>query len=101
MSVARLIRRKGSLNLRSRTSWSNPNAEEPREMIQKIALLIGGLGAAAVLAFALGLVNFAFADPTSNAVPEAQAAPADVAAAPAADSQNAQAQTNTQTKTVY
>jgi hypothetical protein len=32
-------------------------------MIQRLALLIGGVGAAAVLAFALGLTNFVFAGP--------------------------------------
>jgi len=35
-------------------------------MIQRIALLAGGLGAAAVLAFALGLTNFVFAGPTAT-----------------------------------
>lgn len=32
-------------------------------MIQRLALLVGGIGAAAVLAFALGLTNFVFAGP--------------------------------------
>ena len=32
-------------------------------MIQRLALLIGGVGAAAVLAFALGLTNFVFTGP--------------------------------------
>jgi hypothetical protein len=35
-------------------------------MIQRFALLIGGLGAAAVLAFALGLTNFVFAGPSAS-----------------------------------
>ena len=35
-------------------------------MIQRIALLAGALGAAAVLAFALGLTNFVFAGPTAT-----------------------------------
>jgi len=48
-------------------------------MVQKIALLAGGLGAAAVLAFALGLTNFVFAGPgatkqTADTQPAAQAA---------------------------
>jgi hypothetical protein len=55
-------------------------------MIQKIALLAGGLGAAAVLAFALGLTNFVFAGPdaaktTADSQPVAQAADVGVAAA--------------------
>lgn len=54
-------------------------------MIQRIALLAGGLGAAAVLAFALGLTNFVFAGPTSlkqtaDTQPVAQAADSNVAA---------------------
>ena len=53
-------------------------------MIQRIALLIGGLGAAAVLAVALGAVNFVFADPNAikqTAATQPAAAAADVSAA--------------------
>jgi len=54
-------------------------------MIQRIALLAGGLGAAAVLAFALGLTNFVFAGPgatkqTADTQPAAQAADSGVSA---------------------
>lgn len=52
-------------------------------MIQRLALLAGGIGAAAVLAFALGLTNFVFAGPgaaanTADSQPVANSA--DVAA---------------------
>ena len=76
-------------------------------MIQRIALLIGGLGAALVLAFALGLVNFAVAWPwntanTANVTTAADSqavAQADNGAANAA--QNAQPQTKTVVSKVY
>jgi hypothetical protein len=73
-------------------------------MIQKIALLIGGLGAAAVLAFALGLGSFVFAHPaatppTDTAVPLAVAkdtsATTRTSAAAGNESQGAQSQTRT------
>ncbi len=56
-------------------------------MIQRIALLAGGLGAAAVLAVALGLTNFVFAGPaatkqTADSQPAAVQADNSVAAAP-------------------
>ena len=56
-------------------------------MIQRIALLAGGLGAAAVLAVALGLTNFVFAGPgatkqTADSQPAASQADNSVAAAP-------------------
>jgi len=80
-------------------------------MIQRIALLIGGLGAAGVLAVALGFGNFIFAAPATNlaAVDNQPVAAADtnVAAAPNngtrnnAGDQNVQPQTKTKTKTVY
>lgn len=72
-------------------------------MIQRIALLAGGLGAAAVLAFALGLTNFVFAGPgatkqTADTQPVAQAADSNVAAT--ADHSNGAAGQGAQTKKV-
>ena len=52
-------------------------------MIQRLALLVGGVGAAAVLAFALGLTNFVFAGPgaaVNTADSQPVATSADVAA---------------------
>lgn len=76
-------------------------------MIQRIALLIGGLGAAGVLAVALGFGNFIFAAPATNlAAADNQpvaAADTNVAAAPNngtgnnAGDQNVQPQTKTKT----
>jgi hypothetical protein len=83
-------------------------------MIQRIALLIGGLGAAAVLAVALGMVNFAVAWPwnaanTANMANDANVA--SVANQPAAQAgndagagagnQNAQPQNKTVVDKVY
>jgi hypothetical protein len=55
-------------------------------MIQRVALLAGGLAAAAVLAVALGLTNFVFAGPnatsqTPDSQPTAQAANTSIAVA--------------------
>ena len=79
-------------------------------MVQKIALLAGGFGAAAVLALALGLVNFAFVWPsTANTADTANTAtvasvsdnqPAAQAGDGAGTSQSSQS-VKPQTKTVY
>jgi cytoskeletal protein RodZ len=77
-------------------------------MVQRIALLIGGLGAAAVLAFALGLFNFAVAWPwntantanVTSASDSQQVAQADNSATNSA-AQNAQPQTKTVVDKVY
>lgn len=77
-------------------------------MIQRLALLAGGIGAAAVLAFALGLTNFVFAGPgaaknTADSQPVASAA--DVAAVgngqAGAGNQNVQPQKKTVVDKVY
>lgn len=75
-------------------------------MIQRIALLVGGLGAAAVLAFALGLVNFASGWPansanSASAANTANAASVSDAGAAGAGSAAADQGVQTQTKTVY
>lgn len=77
-------------------------------MIQRIALLIGGLGAAAVLAFALGLFNFAVAWPWNTATTANVTSASDsqqvALAANGADksgAQNAQQQTKTVVDKVY
>jgi len=80
-------------------------------MIQRIALLIGGLGAAAILAFALGLVNFAVAWPwnaantanTANvaSVGDQPGAQALAAGGTGAGSQNAQPRNKTVVDKVY
>lgn len=72
-------------------------------MIQRIALLIGGLGAATVLAFALGLVNFAFlssSNTAANANTATQTTNAQSNGGNAAGSQ-AQQQTKTVVSKVY
>jgi len=77
-------------------------------MVQRIALLIGGLGAAAVLALALGLANFAVAWPWNTATTANVASVNDQAAAPAradagagAGTQAAQPQNKTVVDKVY
>ena len=81
-------------------------------MIQRIALLVGGLGAAAVLAFALGLGNFVFAQPAANPPADMESAAAQLADTnmaaeqgssndQAARSEGAQEQTRTVVDKVY
>lgn len=60
-------------------------------MVQRIALLIGGFGAVAVLAVALGFGGFVSADPGAT---DLTAADAPVAAAPAAVADTSAAQAN-------
>lgn len=73
-------------------------------MIQRIALLIGGLGAAGVLAVALGFGNFIFAAPATNlaAADNQPVAVADtnVAAAPNKGTRNQNVQPQAKQKTV-
>lgn len=73
-------------------------------MIQKLALAVGGLGAAAVLAFALGLTNFVFAGPgTAPATADTQltAQTVDNVAASSSQDQGVQAQTKKVIDKVY
>jgi len=77
-------------------------------MVQRIALLIGGLGAAAVLALALGLANFAVAWPWNAATTANVASVNDQPAATAradggtgAGTQNVQPQNKTVVDKVY